>query len=228
MTAPAHRVPGDDEQAVNIRTNDPAQRGLQPDRGPDPRDVARFLRRNPAWLAGQSELWRVLEPPRRVHGERIADHMAAMLAAERTHAASVSVRATAAAALAWRVQNAVVALLASRDPVDCVVHEWPGLLGLDAAAFCAEGDVPGARLLPLGTAQELLGTAPALVRPGPSDPLLHGEASALARTEALIAVPLARPALLALACRDGRALVPDGIGSLVFLGRALGAALSRA
>lgn len=201
---------------------------MQPDRGLDPRDVARFLRRNPAWLAGQSDLWRVLEPPRRMHGERIADHMAAMLAAERSHAAATAARGAAAAALASRVQAAVLALITARDPVDCAVHEWPGLLGLDAVAFCAEGAVPGARPLPGGMAQRLLGAAPALVRPGSADPLLHGEASALARVEALIAVPIAHPALLALACRDGRALTPEGTGPLAFLGRALAATLSRA
>ncbi len=193
--------------------------------------MARFLRRNPAWLAGQAELWRVLEPPRRVHGERVADHMAAMLAAERAHAAAAAARATAAAGVVARVQAAVLAVIAASDPVDCAVHEWPGLLGLDAVAFCAEGlegGRPGARPLPPGTAQRLLGTAPALVRPGLADPLLHGEASALAGTEALVAVPLAEPALLALACRDGRALTPDGTAPLAFLGRALAVALSRA
>jgi uncharacterized protein len=201
---------------------------MQPDRGLDPRDVARFLRRNPAWLAGQSELWRVLEPPRRVYGERVADHMAAMLAAERGHAAAMAARSSAVTALASRIQAAVLALIAARDPVDCAIHEWPGLLGLDAVAFCAEDTESGARLLPSGMVQQLLGAAPALVRSGSADPLLHGEASALARVEALVAVPIGRPALLALACRDGRALTPEGTGSLAFLGRALAAALSRA
>jgi len=193
--------------------------------------VARFLRRNPAWLAGQAELWRVLQPPRRVHGERVADHMAAMLHAERAHAAAMAARAAAVAALAARIQAAVVALIAARDPLDCVTHEWPGLLGIDAVSICTEGApdiaIPGARTLPPGTVQRLMGTAPALVRPGVADSLLHGEASALARTEALVAVPLARPALLAIACRDGRALIPDGTGSLAFLGQALAAALMR-
>ena len=140
----------------------------------------------------------------------------------------MAARGAAGAALAFRVQAAVLALITVRDPIDCAVHEWPGLLGLDAVAFCAEGEVPGARPLPGGTVRLLLGAAPALVRSGNSDPLLHGEASALARMEALIAVPIARPALLALACRDGRALTPEGTGSLAFLGRALAAALSRA
>jgi hypothetical protein len=158
----------------------------------------------------------------------MADHMAAMLAAERAHAAAMVARAASAAGLASRVQSAVLALIAARDPLDCIAHEWPGLLGLDAVAFCAEGPVPGARPLPPGAAQRVLGAAPVLVRPGSGDPMLHGEAAALARMEAIVDVPLAQPALLAIACRDGRALVPDGTASLAFLGRTLAAALTRA
>ncbi len=48
--------------------------------------VAAFLRAHPAWLAEHPELYRLLAPPRRVHGEALADHMAAMLRAERAHA----------------------------------------------------------------------------------------------------------------------------------------------
>lgn len=153
--------------------------------------------------------------------------MAAMLHAERAHAAVAAARTAAVAALATRVHAAVLAMIAARDPLDCATHEWPVLLGLDAVSICAEGRLPGARLLPSGTVQRLMGTAPALVRPGVADSLLHGEATALARTEALVVVPLAAPALLAIACRDGRTLIPDGTSSLVFLGRALAAALGR-
>src|SRR5689334_21904255 len=61
-----------------------------PHRKPESDDgafVERFLRANPGWLAERLELYRVLTPPARVHGERLADHMAAMLRAERAHAA---------------------------------------------------------------------------------------------------------------------------------------------
>lgn len=163
----------------------------------------------------------------------MADHMAAMLHAERAHAAAAAARTAAATGLAARVQTAVLALIAARDPLDCITHEWPGLLGLDAVSVCAEvapngapeGALLGARPLPPGTVQRLMGSAPALVRPGVADPLLHGEAAALARMEALVVVPFAEPVLLAIACRDGRALTPDGTGSLAFLGRALAAVL---
>ncbi|MFC7608648.1 hypothetical protein [Teichococcus aestuarii] len=48
-----------------------------------PEDVAAWLRAHPGFLAEQPELYRLLAPPRRVHGEELADHMAAMLSAER-------------------------------------------------------------------------------------------------------------------------------------------------
>ena len=54
--------------------------------------VAAFLRAHPAWLAEHPELYRLLAPPRRVHGEVLTDHMAAMLRAERAHAADADRR----------------------------------------------------------------------------------------------------------------------------------------
>ena len=51
--------------------------------------VAAFLRANPDWLADNPELYRILTPPNRVHGEALADHMAAMVHAERAHAAAM-------------------------------------------------------------------------------------------------------------------------------------------
>jgi len=81
--------------------------------------VEAFLRANPGWLADHPELYRVLVPPNRVHGEALADHMAAMVRAERVHAAAMAARADsvlaagrAAAGLAQRVQAAVLALIA--------------------------------------------------------------------------------------------------------------------
>ena len=55
---------------------------MRPD-GLDAGDVAAFLRANPGWLSEHPELYRVLHPPRRLHGEAMADHMAAMLTLER-------------------------------------------------------------------------------------------------------------------------------------------------
>ncbi|WP_048863433.1 hypothetical protein, partial [Acidisphaera rubrifaciens] len=50
---------------------------------PDAEAVAAFLRAHPEFLAERSDLYRVLAPPVRVHGDVLADHMAAMLRAER-------------------------------------------------------------------------------------------------------------------------------------------------
>ena len=70
-----------------------------------------------------------------------------------------------------------------------------------------------------------------MVREAPSDErLLHGSAASLATCDALVRVPLAVPALLALACRDGAVLGGDPAAAglaLGFLGRAAAAALER-
>src|SRR3979409_1906144 len=84
--------------------------------------VAAFLRANPDYLANNPDLYRILTPPTRVHGEVLADHMAAMVHAERAHAAAMEERADdvlaagrAAAGMASRVQAAVVGLRRATD-----------------------------------------------------------------------------------------------------------------
>ena len=37
--------------------------------------IAAFLRATPGWLAAHPDLYVVLEPPQRVHGEAVADHI---------------------------------------------------------------------------------------------------------------------------------------------------------
>ena len=179
----------------------------------------------------------MLSPPARVHGERLADHMAAMVRAERAHAAAMAERADdvlaagrAAAGLAGRVQEAVLALLRSADPVDCISGEMPGILAVDAAHLCIEALRPGARPLPEGTVSRLLGGRQVLFRDGATDErLLHAEAAGLAGHDALVLIPgEGPPALIALSAREKRMLDPvQGAGALAFLGRAAAAALGR-
>jgi uncharacterized protein YigA (DUF484 family) len=199
--------------------------------------VARYLRDHPGFLAERPDLYRALAPPERVHGEAMADHMAAMLRLERDHAAAMDARAAgvlaagrAAAGLAARVQEAVIALLRAGDKLECITGEFPALLALDAATLCAEASVVGTRRIPDGTVARLLGGRSAVFRHLVTDTrLLHGEAAGLARHDALIRVPgEGFPALLALVSRDGVALDPaQGAGALTFLGRAVAAALGR-
>jgi hypothetical protein len=195
---------------------------------PEDAAIAAFLRRHPDWLADNPEFYRLLAPPRRVHGEALADHMAAMLAAERAAAATALAARRAAASLMVRVQEAVLALMRAKDPLECLTGDWPGILAVDAVALCAEGTLPGARKLPAGTVAGLLGARDVVSREAPEDAvLLHGEAARLARHDALVRMPGAwPPALLALAARD-RLLAAPGEASLVlaFLGRAAAAAL---
>jgi len=180
----------------------------------------------------------VLDPPARVHGDRLADHMAAMLDRARAGAAALAhttVERRAADGFSKRVQDAVLAMMGARDLAWCLQHDLPGLLQLDSVRLCAEASqrgvttaVPGAIQVPPGTVAETLGRRRALVRDAVRTPLLHGEAAALAGREALVRVPLAdAPALLALACRDGRALAGAATPVLAFLGQAIAVALAR-
>ena len=184
--------------------------------------VEAFLRANPAWLARHPDLYRILEPPVRLLGDGVADHMAAMLRVQRERADGLLAAGRATADLAGRVQDAVLALFRSSDPADCVSGEMPGILAVDAAHLCLEAEYPGARRLPDGVVARL--------RDAPADArLLHAEAAGLARHDALIRVPgEGPPALLALLARDRHMLDPaQGSGPLGFLGRAVAAALGR-
>jgi uncharacterized protein YigA (DUF484 family) len=200
-------------------------------------DVAAFLRAHPEFLAHRPELYRALAPPARVHGEALADHMAAMLEIERAHAEAMAERADgvlaagrATAGMARRVQEAVLALIRAQDPVECVAAEFPALLAIDSASLCLEAPWPGTRALAPGQVARLLGTRAVVFRQGGGDALaLHGEAARLARHEALLRLPGEGPAgLIALATRDDAALDPaQGLGPLAFLARAVAAAMKR-
>jgi uncharacterized protein YigA (DUF484 family) len=213
-------------------------RAAQPDRALTAEDVTAFLRANPRFLADNPELYRLLAPPQRVHGDAMADHMAAMLAAERTHAARMTERADgvlaagrASAGLAARVHEAVLALIGVDSPADCIAAAFPALLAIDAASLCIEASMPGARELPPGTVTAQLDGRAVVFRSGheADATLLHGEAARLALHDALVRVPGEGPnALIALVARDPHALDPaQGTGALLFLGRAVAAALGR-
>jgi len=220
--------------------NDPPM--SPPADSPPPDDaerVAAWLRANPDFLAERPELYRTLAPPARIHGENVTDHMAAMLAAERRHARGL---AEAMATFTWsgrvgaglveRAQDAVLALIAATDAVECALHDWPALLGLESVSLAAEDlPPPPLRALPTGTLARLLpGGQAAAVRDHPDDAaLLHGEAAALVTRDAVIRVPMpARHLILALAARDEDSLpARGGTGTLAFLGRALAAAILR-
>jgi uncharacterized protein YigA (DUF484 family) len=192
--------------------------------------VEAFLRANPAWLAEHPDLYGVLEPPSRRHGDGVADHMAAMLRVQRQRADGLLAAGRATAGLAGRVQDAVLALFRSDDPADCVSGEMPGILAVDAAQLCIEAEHPGARRLPAGMVANLLDGRQVIFRDAPADAwLLHAEAAGLARHDALVRVPgEGAAALLALLARDRHMLDPaQGTGPLGFLGRAVAAALGR-
>jgi uncharacterized protein len=201
-------------------------------------DVAAFLCAHPHFLAENPDLYRALVPPRRVHGEAMADHMAAMLHEERTHAArmtecadGVLAAGRASAGLAARVQEAVLALIAADSATDCITTAFPALLAIDAASLCIEAPMSGARQVPPGTVAAQLGGRAVVFREGSGADaaMLHGEAARLALYEALVHVPGEGPdALIALVARDAHVLDPSqGTGALLFLGRAVAVSLGR-
>ncbi len=209
-------------------------------------EVEAFLRAHPHFLAERPDIYRVLVPPRRLHGERLADHMAAMLAAERARARAMEAELRAAieagragAGLTVRIRLAVLALMRAPDVVEAVTQEIPALLGVETCTLAAE-PVPrglpalphGIRPLPPGAVARLVGRGrDAVVRAQPGDTLLlHAEAAPLVVRDALARVPLAEgpPMLIAVGAREAVALpARQSVATLAFLGRAVAAALSR-
>lgn len=207
---------------------------------PAPEAVAAFLRAHPDFLSERPDLYRVLAPPRRFHGESIADHMSAMLAAERRRVRSLEAEVDAAVTagragygLTIRVRLAVLALMRSTDVIDTVANEIPALLGIETGSLLSEKpDRRGMLHLPRGAVARLLGPGrDALVRAAPTETeTLHEEAASLVSRDALVRVPVwtGTPTLLALGARDPNALpARQASATLAFLGRAVAAALAR-
>lgn len=210
------------------------------ERMPDPAAVAEFLRAHPAFLAERPELYRALDPPHRVHGERMADHMAAMLTAERRRVRGLEAEIDAAVnaeraghGLTIRVRLAVLALMRCGDVPEAVTQEMPALLGIETCTLLSEApDRRGVVRLRRGDAARLLPAGrDAVVRPAPAEAeLIHQEAAPLVKRDALARVPVwtGHPTLLALGARDPNALpAKQSTATLAFLGRAVAAALAR-
>ena len=217
----------------------PAGAADAPEAPPSPEAVAAFLAAHPGFLAERPDLLRLLDPPVRVHGEHLADHMTAMVHAERrrTQVLEQAMESAASAgraglALTTRVRLAVLALMRSRDVVETVTQEMPALLGIETCTLLAEGSARrGVAQLAPGAVARLLGPGrDAIVRAAPTEAaLLHAEAAALVARDALVRVPLGGAAmLLALGARDPVALpLKQSTATLAFLGRAVAAALAR-
>jgi uncharacterized protein YigA (DUF484 family) len=199
---------------------------------PEADRVAAWLRANPDFLAERPELYRLLAPPRRIHGEVLADHMAAMLTAERHANQSLAASTRAEDGFVHRAQQAVLALIAATDPAEAVAHEWPALLGMEDCILAGEGTpMPHRRILPPGLVNIMLpGDRDNLVRDEPeTSTLLHGEAAALIARDALVRLPLpGAPIMLVLGARDAAALPRSGAAQpLRFLAGAIAARLLR-
>lgn len=216
---------------------EPAPQAAAPDERPAA--VEAFLRAHPAFLAERPALYALLDPPARIHGERLADHMQARIAAGQAREAALArqIEALLAAgranmAASARIQRVVLALLAM--PARAVVPTLAELLGVEVANLCAERPAPpGFRTLEEGTLARLLPPAREVVlRWAPEDAaMLYGEAGPLVESDALLRLAGGaggRPALLALGAREAETFQPGQATDLLqFLAAAMGAALAR-
>jgi len=199
----------------------------EPD-GAEAARVAAYLAAHPRFLAERPALYRALHPPQRVHGETLADHMAALLAAARAETGAVAEAARGAQDLTLRAAMAATALIGAPDPLAVVAAEWPLLLGLEAAALAAETPpFPALRDLPPGTVARLTGGREVVLRDAPPEAaLLHGEAHPLILRDALVRLPGPAPRLLALGAREpGRLPARGATAPLRLLAHALARAL---
>jgi uncharacterized protein YigA (DUF484 family) len=214
----------------------------RPAREPDDNTafVEAFLRANPSFLADRPGLYALLDPPARIHGERLADHMQARIAAGAAREAALArqIEALLAAgranmAAAARIQRAVLALLAAPEAAS-VLPALADLLGVEIASLCAERPAPpGFRTLDPGEIARLLPAGRDVVlRAPPADAApLYGEAHPLIASDALIRLDGAageRPALLALGAREAEKFQPGQATDLLqFLAACVCAALRR-
>ncbi|MCC7283707.1 MAG: DUF484 family protein [Acetobacteraceae bacterium] len=202
--------------------------------------VEAYLAEHPRFLAERPALYAQQEPPTRVHGETLADHMQARLTAGAAREAALSrqiegllANGRANMAAAARIQRAVLALVAAREPAS-VLPALADLLGVEVVSLCAERPAPpGFRTLEPGEIARLLPAGRDVVlRRDPADTAaLHGEAHPLVASDALLRLCRAageQPALLAIGAREAEKFQPGQATDLLqFLAASVDAALRR-
>ena len=195
--------------------------------------VRHFLEARPDFLQRHPSLYMVLAPPARVHGEPLADHMAAMIEAARrqnTQLRNHVAERRVASSSRERVEDAVLGLLRASAPLEWIETELAATLGLDAAHLWLASDGP--RGIPVELGRMLLGGRDVVLRATPTTEIarLHGPAAPLVRSDALVRVARCRGSfgLLALASREPDFFAAGAQAPLALLGRAVEAALDRA
>jgi len=204
----------------------PAQQ-TESDREAEAARVAAYLSAHPGFLAERPALYRALHPPKRVHGETLADHMAALLVAARAETGLVADAARVGLDLTIRAATAIAALIGAPDVLSAVSAEWPALLGLECAVVAVEGaPAPGLCDLPPGAVARLTEGREILLRDNPVETAcLHGEAHALIIRDALVRLPGTQPRMLVLGAREAGRLPARGASAPL---RLLADALARA
>ena len=190
-------------------------------------EIVRLLRMRPDFLLRHPSLYLTLAPPARVHGDVLADHMAAMLSNARRQIAQLQDgvrRRRAGRSLGERVEQALLGLIRTSDPLEWIEAELAGTLGVDSAHLwlAGEGRPDGTRLL---------GGRDIVFRERVTDGVvLHGAASALVLRDVLVRVrpDVGPPGVLALGSRDEGLPGPGSEPALSLLASAIGAAIDRA
>ena len=209
-------------------TSDPG-RGRERCRIPDA-DIIRFLETQPDFLARHPSLYLTLAPPARVHGERLADHMAAMLAASRQQ--NLKLRDTvrrrrAGRSFSERVEQALLGLIRASDPFEWLELELAATLGVDSAHLRME---QAGRLGGPDNVRLLAGRAVVYREAVTDGAALHGAAAALVARDVLVRVRpgFGPPGVLALGSRDDGLPGPGSESALALLAAAIEAAIDRA
>lgn len=202
--------------------------GAPPSALPSPEEVEAFLRANPGFLARRPDLLADILPERPLGGN-VADlqahalrHLREEMEDLRSGAEELILNARNNLSLQNQTLDAALALLhADSFPqlVRVITDDLPLRLNLDLITLCVEPGLPAAdalyvQELPQGAVDALIGTNTALrLRPRVTgNDALHGAGAGLVRSDALVRLPLANPALppalLALGSRQADAFHP--------------------
>ena len=206
--------------------------------------VATYLRQHPNFLVEHPALLDILEAPEQDHGEGVIDLQQAMLQRLRAEVDNLTDARDALVVTGRsnlntqaRTHDAVLSILGARSFeqfIHTITTDLAVKLDLDVATIAVEQSDDSVQAMPAkgifqldeGTLEELLGTAPMLLRENiAGDPEIFGPAAGLVQSDALIRLSISAQApkvLLALGSRQPDQFHPgQGTELLNFLAKVL-------
>jgi uncharacterized protein len=212
----------------------------------DSRDVLAYLRRHPDFLDEHPEAVRLLRPPEREIGDGVVDFQRFLFERQRRELARLNLEYRNLITVSRnnlasqnRVHKAALTILAAPSfgqLIQIVTTDLAVLLDVDVVTIAVENtagvtprlNVQGVRLLPAGTASDVLGDEKPVVYEADvvGDPLLFGAAAGLVRSQALLRLRFGRETPTGLLCfgtrKPGRFHPGLGTELLGFLARIVG------